>query len=540
MSMITRSLQKVSPALWLLTLIAMLCQSCHNASESYRPKKQELRFNLRSAPLSLDPRKVNDSTSVSIVQLCFEGLARMNPKDSPELATAESVLISDDRLTYLFTLRDAYWSDGVAVTAADFETSWKQRLDPAFPCAAANDLFIIKNAKAAKLGHCSLNEVGVKAINDKQLLLELDHPVPYLLSSLASASFLPTPYHITKENLHWIETNYVSNGPFLLKEQKAQQHIIIAKNPHYWDSDVVQLEQVSFIHIEDESTELNMFENRELDWAGYPLSTLPIDALPSLLGQGVVQFYDIAGTYYYMFNTTQFPFQNINIRKAFSLAINRSEIIDNILLMNQQVATTLTPHLLWSYPPKGFADHNVAKAREAFDLGLKELGITKEQFPKVSLSYNTTTAHHKIAQAIQQQWKAALGVNVNLQNREWKVFLDDLQTGQFQIARLGGIANMEDPLAFLDEFRYLYTGKNHTQWHNPTYTALLETADHESNSKQREALLRSAEEILMNEMPVTPIYFYTGAYLKHPYVKNVHISKLNHLELKWAHVETDD
>jgi len=527
---------------WLLAplLLLQLLAGCGKPSSSYLPKKQELRLNLKSEPPTLDPRKATDTTSVSVLNLCFEGLTRMNPENEPTLAAAQSFTLSEDQACYTFTLRDSLWSDGHPVTAYDFEKTLKTMLNPLFPCEFAADLYIIKHAKPAKLGKCGLDQVGVIALDEKTLQIQLEHPVPYFLSCLASHAFFPTPSHVVEKNPQWLDQEYVSNGPFYLKERQYHLSMLLKKNPYYWDKEQVRLETVHLALIQDELTELSMFENAELDWAGYPLSNLPTEALPSLLQEGILNQYEIAGTYSYVFNTTQFPFNNAQIRRALSLAINREEIVNNITMMNQKPAMNLVPPMLWAQTPACFKDHDLMEAKRCFAKGLEELGIKQEEFPAVTLSYNTLVGHHKIAQAIQQQWNLALGIQVKLVNKEWKVFLDELQHGQFQVARLGGIASIEDPTTFLDEYRYLSNGKNCSKWSHPRFTALLEESDLTADATKRLALLREAESILIQEMPVAPIYFYTGVYIKQPYVKGVHISKLNQMDLKWAYVETDE
>jgi oligopeptide transport system substrate-binding protein len=283
-----------------------------------------------------------------------------------------------------------------------------------------------------------------------------------------------------------------------------------------------------------------MFENNELDWAGFPLSTLPTEAISSLTKKGELECYDIAGTYYYVFNTKAFPFTNVNIRRAFGLAINRGSIVTNVTQMGQIPATGLIPPSMWKDPHPYFQDNGIKEAKRLFALGLEELGVSIETLAPITLSYNTHAGHHKIAQAIQEQWHQVFGIRVKLENKDWKVFLDELRQHKFQIARLGGIASINDPSTFLDYYRYLSNSNNHSQWNNPKYSELLEEADLTPDPDQRTAFLKQAEKILIEEMPIVPIYFYTGNYVKKPYVKGIYLSELNNLDLKWAYVEVND
>lgn len=525
-------------------VFSFLLVGCTKKNKTYRPTTQEIRLNLHSEPPTLDPRKATDTVSVSVLNLCFEGLTRVDPNGNVILAVAERIEVSPDKKRYTFFLRDAKWSDGRNVTAYDFEISWKTILNPTFPCEFASDLYIIRNAKAARSNLCRSEEIGVRALNEKILQVDLEHPVPYFLSALGTHTFFPTPAHITTLYPNWTEEHYVGNGPFLLKEWKHLDSMLLQKNLQYWDQENTKLEQVKFTLIEDETTELSMYENGELDWAGYPLSNLPTEAVPSLEKQGALQTFDISGTYFYIFNTKEFPFTNANIRRAFSLAINRLSITTNVTQLGQTPAMGLIPPAMGPAVAQEFTplfkDNDLEEAKRCFELGLKELGITAEQLPPIRLSYNTNVGHHKIAQAIQEQWHEALGIQVKLENKEWKVFLDEINHRKFQVARMGGLANVNDPSTFLDHYRYLSNGNNMSQWNHPKFTSLLDEADITAEEPKRLALLREAEKILIDEMPIAPIYFYKGVYLNKPYVKGIHISELNHLDLKWAYMEIDD
>ncbi len=527
---------------WIAPAVAfsLLLSGCGKKENALRPTSQELRLNLHSEPPTIDPRKANDTVSFALINQCFEGLTRCNPDGEIVLAMAEKMEISEDKKRYTFLLRDAKWSDGMPVTAYDFEKTWKTQLDPSFLCESANELYFIVNARAAKSKRCSLDEVGIKALDEKTLQLDLEHPVPYLLSALATHAFFPTPNHITAAYPDWTRSHYVGNGVFVMKEWKRSDRIILEKNPFYWDRENVKLERVSFAIVEDEVTELLMYENGELDWAGAPLSSLPTEALPSLKKKADLHTSAMSGTYYYVFNCKQFPFQNTHMRKALSLAINRMAIVSNITQSGQTPAMGLIPPTIWKEPHPYFKDCDIAEAKKHFALGLKELGITAQQMPPITLSYNTAVGHHKIAQAIQEQWNAAFGISVKLANKEWKVYLDELRTHQFQVARLGLHAQFNDPIIFLDFYRFLSSENNYPQWDNPKFSNLLEIAQNTADPAERIVVLKGAEKILMDEMPIAPIYFYTQTYLQRPYVKGVHISELSNLDLKWAYLECDD
>lgn len=518
-------------------IIGLLFSSCEKSSKEYRPTKQELRMNIRSEPLSLDPRKPNDATSLNFLKMCFDGLTRIGLDGKVHLSIAENIEISQDQKKYTIFLKETCWADGKPVTANDFETSWKTMLDPLFPCEAVTDLFVLKNARAAKMHKCSPDEIGVKALDKRTLCIELTHPIPSFLSMLSTHCFYAAPSHIVSSHPEWANKKnpyYIGNGPFYLKEWRASNFILLEKNPLYWDSEHVKLERIYLFLIEDESTELSMYHNDELDWAGSPLSNLPFDALSFLPD---IHTYLMAGTYYYNLNTKDPLLKNVNIRRALALAVNRKQIIDNITQSGQIAATSFIPPSLIDRRVDYFVDSDTQLAREYFQKGCTELGIEPDAFPILSLSYNTMSSHHKIAQAIQEQWRDTLGIKVRLENKEWKVYLDEQRRHQFQIARMGGIANNYDPISFLDRFRYLSSDENFSQWTHPEFTELLEKADQTIDSEERMRYLLSAESIFIEEMPVIPIFFYTGSYLKKSYVKNVYLSELADVDFKWAYLE---
>lgn len=515
----------------------ILLVSCQKKEPCHR-ERQALRLNVHTEPPTLDARKATDTTSISIIQMCFEGLMRRVPGKDPVPALASRVEVSDNLLTYTFHLREAMWSDGEPVTAGDFEKTWKTILSPQFASGFANDLYVLKNARKAKNGKCAIEEIGVKATDSATLVVTLEYPVPYFLDLVASHSFLAVPTHITEDNPRWADNAgplFVGNGPYQLKKWRHHNHMVIVKNEAYWDVEPVRLEEIYLNIIEDETTELHMFESGELDWAGKPFSTLPADALQALLEQNRLHTYPMAGTYYYVFNVRTPPFDNLNLRRAFTYAINRKDIVDNITQCKEQPAISFVPPTIWEPPPPAFKDNDVEAARHFFALALSEMGYTKETLPVITLTYNKTEAHHKIAQAIQEQWFQAFGIRVKLQNVEWKVFLDELAHGQFQIARLGGVASFQDPLSFLDAFRY--QGTNYSGWTHPQYSSLLNQAEQTTHPAIREDLIRKAEEIFINELPIAPIYYYTGTYIKKDYVKGIELSELSDADFKFAYLE---
>ncbi len=494
-----------------LFFLLLLLASCERGRPSNPPEEQALRMSIHTEPPTMDSRRATDTTSINLIHMCFEGLLR---EDGPGVASRFEA--SDDKMRYTFYLRDAKWSDGTPVTAFDFADTWTTILSPNFPSEFANELFVIKNGRAFKAGKAAKEDLGIKVIDDKTLEVNLEHPTTYFTQLVATSYFFPYK-------------NDVGNGPFKMVSWKHYDEMIMIKSETYWDKDKVKLQKLFFPIIQDETTELSMYESGELDWAGQPFSTIPLDSLQTILKTHTMQTIPLAGVYYYIFNTEKPPFNNVNMRKAFTLAINRQTIIDNILQGKQMMALSYIPPNLWKEKSKpAFSDHDIADAKKFFALGLKELG---GKLPTITLSYNTSEGHHKIAQAIQQQWKEAFGVDVQLENKEWKVFLSEINKHQYQVARLGGLAAYNDPVTFLDE-----ANTDRTGWKNADYDKFIEMARQATDAKTREELLHQAETVLLEDMPLAPIYFYTSSYLEKPYVKGVVFTNTGQIDLKYAYI----
>lgn len=503
---------------------------------------QELRVNINTEPPSLNPGLAEDATSGTVLRQVLEGLTRIGKEGKPENAMAEDVQVSDDQKTYTFKIRDAKWSNGDPVTANDFVYAWKWALDPANNSTYAYQLYYIEGAEAANTGKGSLDAVGVKAVDDKTLEVKLVNPTPYFLELTAFYTYLPVNSKVAEANPEWATDageNYTTNGPFHLTEWSHSDKIVLEKSETYWDAETVKLDSIEMIMINDPNTELSMFDNGELDWAGAPTGALPTDAMQALKDDGRLVTNPIAGIYNYKFNTTVEPFNNVNIRKAFAHALNRQEIIDNILQGEQLPAMAIVPPSMFEENEKGyFPDNDVEKAKEYLQKGLEELGYKDaSELPAVTLSYNTSEAHQKIAQAIQDMWKQNLGVEVTLDNAEWNVFLDKVNQMDYQVARMGWLGDFNDAMNFLEMYRDADGGNNNTGWESKEFQDLLAKSSTETDPEARQQLLKDAEAIFMEDMPVAPIYFYTNNWVQADNLKDVVVSGLGDVQYKWAHFE---
>ncbi|MCB1135142.1 MAG: peptide ABC transporter substrate-binding protein [Chlamydiia bacterium] len=520
--------------LLLSLVIASACQQGCNEGED----KSFLQLNITSEPPTLDPTQATDLTSGLVLKMLFDGLTRIGQDGKPEMAIAESVDISADGRVFRFKLREAYWTNGDKIRALDFAYAWRMSLSPQYPSANSNLLYVIHNARAAKEGRVPVNEVGIRTIDDSTLEVELEAPIPYFLELTASHIYFPIHYRNAKHDTVWAAEagpNYISNGPFRLVKWRHNNELVLVKNERYWDVASVRLEGIHLSMIEDQTTELNLFESGFLDWAGTPLSVgLPSDALVPLREEGRLQSQPMVATYYYQFNIKVAPLHNAKIRKALSYAIDRNAIVTYVTQGGEHAALGLVPASI-SFKPEGFfKDHDTATAQRLFAEGLAEEGMTVENFPLLTLSYNTAESHHKIAQVVQQQWREVLGVQVQIENDEWKVYLDRLNKHQFDIGRLSWVADVRDPINLLEVFQYDSLSSNHTQWHSDKYSNLLEQAQQTRELDRRRNLLIEAEALLMDEMPIAPIYFLSTSYLKSARLHGVFLSGLGDIDFRWA------
>jgi len=508
-----------------------------NAAKSESKVPQVLRINIHQEPATVDPGIAEDNVSGGITRATFDGLTRLDKNAKPMNSVAQDVKVSEDGLTYTFTLRDSKWSNGEPLTAHDFEFAWKRALDPKTASNYAYQLYYVKNGQKFHTGKGTADEVGVKALDDKTLEVKLENPTPYFLELTAFYTYYPVSKKVVEANPNWAKeaATHVGNGPFKMTAWEHKSKIVLEKNENYWDKDNVKLDKIEMAMIEDENTELSMFENGELDWAGQPLSQLPTDAIPALKDAGTLVIHPKATMYWYKFNTEKAPFNNVKIRKAFAYAVNRQEIVDNITQAGQVPAMGLLPQTMAVKPEGYFKDNDVETAKKLLEEGMKELGIT--ELPSITLSYNTVERHKKIAEAVQDQWKKVLGVDVKLANKEMKVHLEDMHQGNYQIGRLGWNADFNDPINYMEMYRDKDGGNNDTRWENARYKELIIQSAKETDPEKRKALFAEAEQIFMDEMPVIPIFNDVDVWAQSDKVKGVQVDGLGFIDFKWAEMQ---
>jgi oligopeptide transport system substrate-binding protein len=538
----------------LILLIALLATGCFDRNQtgetgSGEPSEdlQILRLNNKSEPGYLHPAKARGTHDSWIIEHVFEGLTKKAPDGSvvPGMAKDWS---TEDGLTYIFNLReDVYWTNGDPVTAEDFEYAWKYVLNPATASEYAYQAYYIKGGEAyntseetdpAKLKELE-DAVAVKAIDEKTLEVTLEAPAPYFIELLSFYTLYPVNKGVNESNPDWANdpSTYVSNGPFIFAEWKHKESVKLVKNENYYDSDLTKLDEVHLAIIEDENTAWQLYRSGELDLL-YPL---PPDVISQLNETNDPEFVigDDLAVYYYNINTTKKPFTNAKIRKALAMAIDRSTITKSVSQGGENPAYTLTPpgipDLEGDYNENlgPQFEENVEEAQRLLAEGLAEEGLDKLSFVFL---YNTSELHKKVSEAVQEMWRKNLGVEVTLENVEFQVKLDRELNLDYTLSRAGWIGDYVDPMTFIDMF-VTGGGNNNVGWSNKKYDELVTTAKSTADQEVRFEAMREAEKILMEEMPIIPVFYYTYPYTQKSYVKGIYKPVNRYPQFHYAYIE---
>lgn len=527
-------------SLILLAAMGLMSYSCSQSNSQTPaadlPAHKTVRVAVSADPEALDPRQARSLQAQRIVRMLFDGLTRRNAKGITEPALAESIKISQDLTTYTFTLREAQWSDGSPVTAHDFVFSWTSSLSPDFPSPTAYLLYPIRGAQEVKEGQLPPEQIGVKALNDRTLVVELTEPTPTFLEMTTLPVFFPIPHAWAKMHPDWcdrVSELFVCNGPYSVDHWYPRDELLLTRNQHYWEHDSVKMENILFT-TQDDNTALQMFERGEVDWIGSPLGTLPADAIETLNAEKRLESLPLAATQFFRFNTLKPPFNNPTMRRAFAYALDRAVITDHILKAGQQPTTALVPKSMGLRDRPYFRDRNIVAARRLFSDALEEMEITRKQLPPIILKYGQSDRFRLIAQAVQQQWKHAFGVDVYLETADAAVLYDQLKSGDYSIHLSSWFADYNDPVNFLEVFKERDNGTNNTGWENAEYARLLDESVQVTSSERME-LLRKAEHILIDEMPIAPIYTFAGNYVKRPNLHSVTMDDAGNIDFRAAY-----
>ena len=532
---------------------------------------QEVTYNLGAEPTTIEPG-VSTLMVESYVQFqVFDGLTRLDNKNILQPAIAKSWTISKDGKTYLFTLRDAYWTNGMPVTAYDFEYAWKRELSPELAAENASRMYMIYGGEAfntsikvgtkyyaqtvdakgnpvmktvggkqvaqpnmAKEINPSKN-VGVKALNAKTLKVYLQAPTSYFLGVTAMPFLFPVCKAVVSTNDKWASDvkTYVTDGPFMLTQWSHNEKMVFVKSPTYWDRDKVKLTKITFLMVTDGATALSMYQTGQLDAS----TNVPISELPKLVASGDVQIFPGLTPYYLDVNVAKKPFTDARVRKALCLAIDRKGITQFVLKGGQTPGMALVPYGIADAAPGSdfrtvggsyFKDNDIATAKAL----LAQAGYPNGKgFPAITLLTWSSSSTQAICEAIQQMWKKNLGITCTLKNEEIGVFVADMTNLNYDVGYLGWTGDYLDPNTFLDMY-VTGSGTNWVGWSNKSYDALIAKAKVTVDPKARMVTLHAAEKILMTDMPILPLYFATNPVLLRKSIKNFYQSSVGLVDWK--------
>lgn len=492
--------------------------------------EQVLKVNWEQEPPDLDPQTTTDVVSGWILNNAYEGLVRVDAEGHIKEGSglAKDWTISEDGLTYTFNLRDAKWSDGTPITAEDFDFSWKRALDPEVASQYADMLYYIKGAEAYNTGAGSLEDVGIKVIDEKTLEVTLESPTPFFLNLTSFTTYMPSQkamvessgdeYAATPEKM-------VFSGPFVITEWVSNQKLNLEKNKEYWDAENVKIEKIDGDMINEATSATNLYDSGEMD-----VMRLSPTLLDKYKDTPDYLLSDDSVSWYMQYNMENEYMKNKDIREAFSLSIDRKSFVDNVLRDGSTVAEGLVPPAIKASEDETFSkargnvlkdyEFNADKAKKSLEKGLKELGISKEELAKnISFLTGDTDNAKKQAQALQQMWKQNLGVDVKVETVSFKLRLDRYNRKDFSMTMSGWGADYDDPMTFIG-LHVTGAGNNHAYYSSEEYDALVKKAQ-TSEGEERIKAMVDAEELLAKDLPIFPIYNATKPYLQKEYVKGV-------------------
>lgn len=532
--------------LWVLTILLLCgCGEKKLTNVEYGNQHQILYYGNGDEPKSLDPHLTTGSPDNNIIMNLFEGLVSKDAATlEPKPGVAESWTISEDGRTYRFQLRkNARWSNGDPLVAQDFVYSWQRALTPSVPNEYAYMMFYIAGAEDFHTGKTSdFSQVGVKALSAHELEVTLAHPAHFFLQLLDHHSYYPV-HKATLDKFggmsdptsRWIlPGNLVGNGPFVLKSWEINKSIELVKSETYWDKDAVKLNAAHFLPIEDQQAEERAFRSGQIHLTNTPQMDIEKIQFYKRENPDVLRIVPTYASYYYEFNVNRKPLDDPRVRKAIALAIDRALIVENVTKGGEVPAFNFVPPDPIGYQPQVYWQDDVEEAKRL----LAEAGYPDgKNFPVFSLLYNTHDNHQKVAVTVQQMLKKNLNIDIQLENKEWKVYMAARDNMEHDIVRAGWLADYIDPSNFFDILRS-YAGNNHTGWKSATYDELMNKIAATADPKRRDELFEEANRLLAEEMPVIPLYYYSDINLVHTSVQGWHDNLMHFHPLKHVYLQT--
>jgi len=478
-----------------------------------------LNWNIGADPKTIDPGLNGATDGGDVINNTFEGLVR-EKSGVVQPGIAESWEVSEDGLTITFKLRESLWSDGSPLTANDFVYAWLRGMDPA---TASEYSWIweytnVVGALEFAMGEGAREDVGVRAVDDYTLEVKLVAPTPYFVSLMSFFHFMPVKQSAVEapggEDGTWASNPdlVVCNGPFKLVDYKIGEGLKLVKNENYWNADVVKIDEINGKFLDDSNTAYQAYQAGELDF----LPDVPTSEIPRLVAEDPnFYIFPLLGTYYYNINMDLEMFQDVRVRKALALAIDRQKIVD--VLASGQVPAP-------GFVPPGFKDdkgNDFFETAGTYGIPSDSSGVEEAQrlmaeagypngegFPEFTILYNTSEGHQTVAEMVQEMWKTNLGIECKLENQEWAVFQDTRMAGDYEVSRGGWLTDFMDPSGML-AIHTTDNAYNDSNYSNPEYDAAMKAAAETTDPAEHFAQLYKAQEILMTDMPIIPVYHYT-------------------------------
>ncbi|BBV16914.1 MULTISPECIES: oligopeptide ABC transporter substrate-binding protein OppA [Citrobacter] len=502
-------------------------------------EKQTLVRNNGSEVQSLDPHKIEGVPESNINRDLFEGLLISDVDGKPSPGVAEKWENKDFKVWTFHLRKDAKWSDGTPVTAQDFVYSWQRLANPntASPYASYLQYGHIVNIDDIIAGKKPITDLGVKALDDHTFEVTLSEPVPYFYKLLVHSSVSPVPRAaVEKFGEKWTQpANIVTNGAYKLKDWVVNERIVLERNTNYWDNAKTVINQVTYLPISSEVTDVNRYRSGEIDMT---YNNMPIELFQKLKKEipNEVHVDPYLCTYYYEINNQKAPFNDVRVRTALKLALDRDIIVNKVKNQGDLPAYSFTPPYTDGaklVEPEWFKWSQEKRNEEAKKL-LAEAGYTAEKPLTFDLLYNTSDLHKKLAIAAASIWKKNLGANVKLENQEWKTFLDTRHQGNYDVSRAGWCADYNEPTSFLN--MVLSDSSNNTvHYKSPAFDKLIADTLKVTDEAQRSELYSKAEQQLDKDSAIVPVYYYVNARLVKPWVggysgkdpmDNIHVKDL--------------
>ncbi|HPU63445.1 MAG TPA: peptide ABC transporter substrate-binding protein [Mobilitalea sp.] len=516
--------RKLIAAVALLSMAMTILAACgkqntSDGSKNVYPGTSEansITINISSEPPDMFSVTMTDTTSFTVLRHISENLVTLDENDNVKPGVAKDWTVSDDGLVYTFNLRDDMkWSNGEPVTAHDFVFAWTALLTPSFASDYAYFGYVFKNGEAYNNGEVGAEELGFKAMSDYQLEVTLENPTSYFLDTLAFGVFAP----VNEKAYNEFGTAYgtdadkmVYNGPFKMTSWEHESKIVLEKNPDYYNADQIELDKIVMVMINDSNAALNSFKVGEVDMIGLngeQVQLMKKENYP-------VYTYDDGSTFYLEYNMDNKYLSNKNLRKAITYAIDKQAFIDSIVKNSSQPAVSFTDPAINGLNDKFYKEvgslqpaFDTEMAREYYNKALEELNVDSIS---LSLIIDDSDAAVKNGAFVQEQLKVNLGLDIKIEPMPFKSRLERMSNKDFDIVFAGWGPDYNDPLTYLDMFE-TGNGNNHVSYSNPEYDELLDKVRTETDKEKRFEYLKQLEQIVMDDMPVGPIYWRSRDYV---------------------------